>query len=70
MKADNRQTLAEVFAELREEGYKEGYEIGYKKEMEKLAEGLIKENTSNEQIAEITELGLDEVARLRKPLNM
>ncbi|ASK62189.1 hypothetical protein CFK37_08445 [Virgibacillus phasianinus] len=60
------QTLAEIFAELKEEGMEKG-----KKETEKnIAKKLIQKDYSDEQIMEITELELDEVVKLRKLLQM
>ncbi|ASN04159.1 RpnC/YadD family protein [Virgibacillus necropolis] len=69
MLADKRnpsQTLAEIFAELKEEGMEKG-----KRETEKnIAKKLIQKDYSNEQIIELTELELNEVVKLRKSLQM
>lgn len=71
MLADKRnpsQTLAEIFAELKEEGMEKGIEKGKKETIVHIVEKLVREDFSNEQIAKITELELEEVVKLRKSL--
>ncbi|MGY0691897.1 hypothetical protein ACW2QC_03785 [Virgibacillus sp. FSP13] len=57
-KTDTSQTLAEIFEEMREDGKKDA--------LSKVVFELIKEGFTNEHIARITKLELDEVAELRK----
>ncbi|MGY0691896.1 hypothetical protein ACW2QC_03780 [Virgibacillus sp. FSP13] len=73
-KTDTSQTLAEIFEEMRQEGEEVGIEKGMEKGMEQGRKNalsqvvleLIKEGFTNEHIAKITKLELDEVAELRK----
>ncbi|WP_249869235.1 hypothetical protein [Oceanobacillus saliphilus] len=53
-------TLAELFAEARDEGREEAKKM--------LAQELIRENFSDDHIAKLTKLKVEEVARLRGTL--
>ncbi|WP_158701720.1 hypothetical protein [Lentibacillus sp. Marseille-P4043] len=73
-KTDTSQTLAEIFEEMKregiEEGRKEGKEDGRKEgrkdSLIKVVRKLVKKGFTNDEIAEITELGTGEIAELRE----
>ncbi|WP_106497288.1 hypothetical protein [Lentibacillus sp. Marseille-P4043] len=63
-------TLFEVYKEWKEEAIKEGREEGRKEgrkdSLIKIARKLVKKGFTNDEIAEITELGTGEIAELRE----
>lgn len=69
-------TLADMWEKWKEEGKKEGIEKGMEKGMEKgrmeerqrLAIELLKENFTEEQVAKLTKLSLEEVLELKGQL--
>lgn len=65
-------TLAEVFELYRNEGIEKGLEKGLEKgrleERRNLACELIRENFSNEKIARMTKLSIEDVIELRRKL--
>ncbi|MFE7151813.1 RpnC/YadD family protein [Heyndrickxia sporothermodurans] len=61
-------TLAEVFEIYRNEGIEKGIEKGRLEERRNLACELIREKFSNEKIARMTKLSIEDVIELRRKL--
>ncbi|MFS0644070.1 hypothetical protein [Siminovitchia sp. 179-K 8D1 HS] len=61
-------TLADMWEKWKEEGKKEGMEKGRMEERQRLAIELLKENFTDEQVAKLTKLSLEEVLELKGQL--
>lgn len=64
-KTNPSQTLEEIFAELRKEGVEEGKEKAREEALSPVIRELVNEGFSNEKIAKITKLTVDEVTEWR-----
>lgn len=71
-KTNPSQTLEEIFAELRQDGREEGIEKGIKEgrkdAFKHVVQKLIRQNYSDKQIVEITELDLEDIKELKRDL--